>query len=90
MLILLSYDLNGHERPSAYEDVKELIVQHSISYCRPLNSQWLIETDETLSTWQDRVKQVADSNDRWLIMEVSRRRTGWLAKSAWAWLNERT
>ena len=67
MIILLSYDLNGHERPEAYEDAKKMIVKYATSYKKPLYSQQFIETDETVQTWHGRMKEIADSNDKWFI-----------------------
>jgi hypothetical protein len=89
-VLLLSYDLNGHERPSAYEDVKDMIEANAISAIRPLFSQWLIETDDTLGTWHQRMKGVVDKGDNWLIVEVTRARQGWLQKAVWEWLDART
>jgi hypothetical protein len=90
IIILLSYDLNGHERPDAYDDVKQMIVDNAISYKRPLYSQWFIETDDTVQTWHERMKEVTDDNDHWFIVKVARPRQGWFGEATWDWLNERT
>lgn len=90
MIILLSYDLNGHERPDAYEDVKEMIIQNALSSKKPLYSQWLIETDDSIQTWHERMKDVADEDDYWFIVRVSSERQGWLSKNVWEWLRART
>jgi hypothetical protein len=89
VILLISYDLNGHERPAAYEDVKEMIVAHAMSYKKPLYSQWFVETDETIAAWQRRMKELADSNDYWFIVKVGTDRQGWLPKAVWEWLNDR-
>ena len=89
MVILLSYDLNGHERPSTYEDVKEMIDRYAISTKKPLYSQWLIETEDTVQTWSDRMKAVTDEDDYWLIIKVQRPYQGWLPKAVWDWLDGR-
>lgn len=89
MVILLSYDLNGHERPSAYEDVKEMVEGHAISTKKPLYSQWLIETEDSIQTWSDRMKAVTDKDDYWLIVKVQRPYQGWLPKAVWDWLDSR-
>lgn len=91
MLILLSYDLNKHERPSAYTKVKEMIEEHAISFKRPLYSQWLIETDDSVQDWHDRMKEVTDSNDYWFIVKVGKTgRQGWLPSATWDWINEQS
>lgn len=90
MIILLSYDLNNHERPEAYEDVKEMVIQNAKSYKKPLFSQWLIETDDSIQTWHERMKEVADEDDYWFIVKVGTGRQGWLSKAVWEWLRARS
>lgn len=53
MILLVSYDLNGHERPSAYTAVRDRIESHAISAKKPLYSQWLIETHDSPAQWRD-------------------------------------
>lgn len=89
-VLLLSYDLKGHERPSAYEDVKEMVERYAISSKKPLYSQWFIETPDSVDTWHERMRDVADTDDNWFIVQVTRPRQGWLASSTWTWLRERT
>jgi len=88
MILLISYDLNGHERPSAYDDVKAMIVKNAISYKRPLYSQWFVETTDDVKVWNDRMLDVADQDDNWFICQVGSVRRGWLPKSFWSWLRE--
>jgi hypothetical protein len=90
MVLLISYDLNGHERPSAYAAVKEMIEDKAISSKKPLYSQWFVETNDSVQSWHDSMQSVTDDNDKWFINEVTRPRQGWFAKSIWEWLNERT
>jgi hypothetical protein len=91
MVILISYDLNNHERPEAYEDVKKTITNNAISYKKPLYSQWFVETNDSVQKWHERMKEVTDSNDYWFINKVTAsNRQGWLPKAVWDWLNERT
>jgi hypothetical protein len=52
MVLLISYDLNGRERPSSYTKVKNYIEQHATSSIRPLYSQWFVETTYT-PKWRD-------------------------------------
>lgn len=89
MIILISYDLKGSERPSSYEKVRVMIEQNSISYKRVLYSQWLVETDGSIENWHIRMKDAADSDDNWFLVQVRRPYKGWLPKSVWTWLRER-
>lgn len=88
-VLMLSYDLNGHERPEAYDEVEQMIADHAISAIKPLYSQWFIETNESLQAWHERMKVAADENDHWFIHPVSKPRQGWLSKSVWTWLDSR-
>jgi len=89
MVFLISYDLNGRERPSAYTAVREMIERESISWARPLYSQWFVETRDSTATWQERMKTVTDRNDCWFICQVTRGYKGWLHKDIWPWLDVR-
>ena len=90
MVILISYDLNKHERPEAYETVRDMIKDHAVSLKKPLYSQWLVETSDSVQTWHERMKAVTDNNDYWFIVKVGATRQGWLPKAVWEWLSERT
>ena len=89
MVILLSYDLNGHERPSAYDAVRKMVEKHAVSSKKPLYSQWFIETEDSVGTWSDRMKEVADDDDHWFVIKVQYPRQGWLPAAVWDWLKER-
>lgn len=88
-VLMISYDLNGHERPSAYEAVKEMIEESSISARRPLYSQWFVETNDSVEKWHERMKSVTDDNDKWFINQVTKPRQGWFSSEIWDWLKER-
>lgn len=89
MVLLISYDLNGHERPSAYDDVKDVITHNAISYIKPLYSQWFVETNQTVETWVDLLKEVTDSSDRLFVCKVQKPYQGLLTKTQWDWLSAR-
>ena len=89
MILLISYDLNGHERPEAYEAVDQMIKENSVSWAKPLYSQWFVDTTDGPGTWSNRMKEVTDSNDRWFICRVNNERQGWLSQKVWDWLNAR-
>ncbi|RNM11733.1 hypothetical protein [Nocardioides pocheonensis] len=89
MILLISYDLLGHERPSAYEAVKEVIEGSANSWKKPLYSQWFVETTDTVETWSERLKEVMDKGDKLLVIKVQAPYQGWLPKEIWPWLKER-
>lgn len=89
MVLLISYDLVGQERPSAYEAVKDVIEGEADSFRRPLYSQWLVETTRSATWWRERVKTAIDAGDKIFICQVTDEYAGWLPKSIWAWLEKR-
>lgn len=89
MVILISYDLNGYERPEAYEEVASMIQSKATSFKKPLYSQWLVETSVSVETWHQRMKHVTDGDDNWLIVQVKKPYKGWLNKDIWPWLRAR-
>jgi hypothetical protein len=89
MVLLISYDLNGHERPAAYTAVKKAIEEGSVDFRRPLYSQWFVETEATPNDWQQHLSKVMDANDKLFICQVAPGSDGWLDKEVWTWLNAR-
>jgi hypothetical protein len=91
MVLLISYDLNGHERPSSYTKVKNYIEKYAQAFTRPLYSQWFIETKSTPQQWTEALisNGLIDKNDRLFICSVHTDYWGWLSKSDWDWLKAR-
>lgn len=90
MVLLISYDLDHHARPSAYAAVEKAIKDNALSWAKPLYSQWFVETHDTVNTWHQRIAGVASTKDDcWLILEVQSTRQGWLPKEVWEWLDAR-
>ncbi len=91
MVLLLSYDLVGRERPSSYERVREYIERHAISFERPLFSQWLIQTDASAAGWRKALIDTGaiDDDDRLFICRVVGPYDGWLPRQCWDWLAAR-
>lgn len=89
MVLLISYDLDGHERPSAYQAVKKKIEDAATSFKRPLYSQWLVETTASPDEWVEHLKPVLDGDDRLLVVRVQAPYQGLLSKEVWDWLAQR-
>ena len=91
MILLISYDLNGHERPAAYARAKRYIEQHAESSIRPLYSQWFVQTDASAEQWVTALRDndIVDDNDYLFICTVRRPFQGWLEQTHWEWLNSR-
>ncbi|HXS32320.1 MAG TPA: hypothetical protein VN758_00930 [Solirubrobacterales bacterium] len=89
MVLLISYDLNNHERPSSYHAVAKAIEDGATSFLRPLYSQWLIETTYSPTAWREHLLSVLDADDRLFICPVVKGRDGWLEQEVWEWLRER-
>lgn len=72
--LLISYDLG---LPETYEDYKLLIQYIKLypNWAKPLQSVWLIKTTKTSGQVRDEIKVKIDSNDKVLVMDVTK--TGW-------------
>lgn len=85
---LISYDLNRSDKN--YDGVIEAIKNSSYNgvWCSPLKSVWLIKSNLTANQVSDNIKAKADTNDRWLVIEVGTDRQGWLSKDQWKYIDE--
>lgn len=91
MVLLISYDLMSHERPSSYAAVKNYIEKHAESAIRPLYSQWFVQTSYTPDAWVQALRdnELIDNDDQLFICQVKWPYQGWLAQHHWDWLNPR-
>jgi hypothetical protein len=80
VVLLVSYDLNNHERPSSYQAVRAVIERYAVSARKPLFSQWFVETADGPDVWSDRIRAVADADDCWFVSRVQRPYQGWLPR----------
>lgn len=87
--LLISYDL---VLPETYEDYKLLIqyIKSYSSWAKPLQSVWLVKTTKTPGQVRDEIKAKIDSNDKVLVMDVTK--TGWatfnVSKEVTDWMKE--
>ena len=58
MVLLISYDLNNHERPSSYQAVRAVIERYAASVRKPLYSQWFVETADDPQMWYPSLEPV--------------------------------
>ncbi|OHX41688.1 CRISPR-associated protein Cas2 [Cytobacillus oceanisediminis] len=70
---LISYDLIGPNRD--YDSVTEKIKSYG-TWARPLESVWIIKSDDSATTIRDNVFSVMDSNDKLIV-------TGLTGEAAW-------
>ncbi|MDQ3913921.1 MAG: hypothetical protein M3323_01130 [Actinomycetota bacterium] len=89
MVLLISYDLNGRERPSSYTAVADRIKQKAADWRKPLYSQWFVETTQGPQQWSDWLTPVIDNNDRLFIVRIRTPYQGWLSQADWDWLNSK-
>jgi hypothetical protein len=90
MVLLISYDLNGRERPASYLAVKRAIETHSIASRKPLYSQWWVQTQRSATYWTDLLAPALDSDDRLFVCRVRvGEYEGMLTDADWKWLRTR-
>jgi hypothetical protein len=88
MLLGVNYTLH---KDKDYERLYKLL--HSTgTYCRVLESFWIIKTSESLDVWHQRIKSVTDSDDYFMLHDmteaiVNRKVRGWLPKQVVAWID---
>jgi hypothetical protein len=69
--------------------VDEIIHMYADDICRPLFSQWLVDSDDPPLEWRERIQPVIDYNDNVLIVEMSSEYAGYLQDETWSWLQAR-
>lgn len=81
----VSYDLNkaGQNYDALYEELKK-----SPNWCHPMDSTWVIITNESSQQLSDRLRKHLDDNDRLLVIKVVRPYAGWLTQEVWDWLDK--
>lgn len=91
MVLLISYDLVGHERPASYDKVRRYIEKHAIGAIRPLYSQWLVQTDASPDAWVKALRDngLVDNDDLLFVCQIRRPYQGVLIADHWTWLNSR-
>lgn len=84
---LISYDLKkpGQDYNRLYE-----VLKSATSWWHYLESLWLIRSQESPDTWQQRIRNQIDESDVFLIFELypANRYTGWLPREAWDWIKQ--
>lgn len=91
MVLLISYDLNQGEPPMSYARIAEYIRQRSISSRKPLESQWLVETDESPRDWTESLRSsgLIDEDDHLFVLQVRQPYWGVLDPEIWRWMETR-
>lgn len=87
MIYLITYDLKkpGRDYNSLHETIKS-----AKSWWHYLESTWLIHTNLSVEDWSDKIRNVIDTNDLFLIVDITKQpRQGWLIKKAWSWIREK-
>jgi hypothetical protein len=87
MIYLITYDLKkpGRDYSSLHETIKS-----ATSWWHYLDSTWIIYSKLTVDEWSEKIRQVIDINDRFIIVDITHRpRQGWLDKDAWKWIREK-
>ncbi len=87
MIYLITYDLKspGKDYNTLYDTIKS-----SSYWWHYLESTWIIQTNQPIEYWSDKIRNVIDQNDLFMIVDITKQpRQGWLKKSAWEWIREK-
>lgn len=81
----VSYDLNkaGQNYNDLYAELKK-----SPGWCHPLDSTWLVATNEKAQQLSERLRRHLDDNDSLLVIGVTKDFAGWLPKNIWEWCSK--
>lgn len=83
---LISYDLITPGQK--YEKVHALIKSYG-TWAKPLESTWLVKTNETVQDVRGKVLNALDKNDKLLVVEVTRNASAYgIPEEVWKWMND--
>lgn len=88
MLMGVNYTLH---KDKDYERLYKLL-RSTGTYCRVLDSFWILQTNESLDVWNQRMKSVTDSDDNFMLHDmteafVNRKVRAWLPKHVIDWID---
>ena len=84
---LITYDLN--KTGQDYDKVIQAIKDSSTGvWCSFWKSSYLIRSNLTANAIVDNIKPYLDTNDKLIVMEVTKKYQGWLTESEWKYIRE--
>lgn len=84
---LITYDLNKSDKN--YEGLHDMIIQISNdTWCRPLKSVYLVQSNLSPETISKKLMSVMDKNDFLLVIEVKNNKDGWLHNDQWDYMKK--
>lgn len=87
MVYLITYDINTAVKN--YDDLYTAIKGISGDFQHPLESTWLVSTNESIENLYNMLRPLITDKDRLLILRMNNRYYGWLSKNVWDWLKNR-
>lgn len=87
MVYLITYDINTAVKN--YDDLYAAIKGISGDFQHPLESTWLVSTDEPIKNLYDVLRPLISDRDHLLILRMNSKYYGWLSKNVWDWLKSR-
>lgn len=85
---MISYDLKSenHDYTEMYEKIKEIG-----DWYHPLESLWFVVSDSLATDIYHRLENVKGDKDNILVMELQpKNRQGWMPRSFWDWIKEKS
>lgn len=86
MIFLITYKqkVPGKDYSSFFNAIKT-----ADSWSHYLDSAWMIKTDETIDSWNEKLYKELVAGDYLFIVEVDpNKRNGYLPKDAWDWIKK--
>ncbi len=86
-VFLISYEMNiyGKKLYQLYNAIKDCTYDERWVQC--LNNVWIIKTELDINTVYEKIKEILENNDCFIIVEVISNCEGWLDDKIWEYLN---
>ncbi|MDD2481031.1 MAG: hypothetical protein WCY24_06100 [Lutispora sp.] len=83
---LISYDISRNSKKvySLYKVIKGC--SHEDYWVQCFNNLWIIKSKFDSNTIYERIKEVLDSNDCFLVVEITQNCDGWLDTNIWDYI----
>lgn len=86
MIYAINYDLS---RPGQNYSELHAAIQQCGAWWHYLGSTWLVDSSKTATEIWNHLAPHIDTNDRVLIIRVTKDYQGWLSRDAWNWIDAR-
>lgn len=86
MILLVTYE---RKKPGRDNTALFTLLKTAPNWWHHMESVWILYTNESTDTWNDKIRNVIDEGDYVLVVDITKRsRQGLLPKDAWDWIRK--